>query len=167
MALAYLGLGSNLGERQANIDAARRGLAMLPDSILIKNAAIYATKPVGGPPDQGEFLNSASLVDTFLEPMAFLAEIHKLERSIGRFREHETVRWGPRIIDIDILLWDDLIMDEKDLVIPHPRLAERAFALLPLADLDRDVLHPALDLTIAELLERTECGDEGIRRLPL
>lgn len=164
MALVYVGLGSNLGDRGANIKAARQGLAELPDTGLIKNAPLYGTRPVGGPAGQDEYYNSASLLDTTLEPADFLVAVQELERKIGRRRENE-VRWGPRVIDIDILFWDDLILDEKDLIIPHPRVAKRAFALLPLADLYRDLLHPTLELTIQELVERVDQENEGIRRI--
>ena len=165
MALAYLGLGSNMGNRGANLAAARRALAGLPQTGLIKNAFVYETRPVGGPTGQGAFLNSASLVETTLSPYGLLEQIQKVEKDIGRKREAETVRWGPRVIDIDILLWDDLVVDDYGLTIPHPRLSKRAFALLPLADLDPDLLHPTLDLTVRELLERIDLANEGIRRL--
>lgn len=166
MALVYLGLGSNLGEREANLAAARNGLAQLRDTVLIDNARIYETPPVGGPSGQGMFLNSASLVETSLEPLEFLREIQEIERRVGRVREAEEVRWGPRVIDIDILLWDDAVFDEGELIVPHPRLAERAFVLLPLADLDGDMLHPVMELTVRELLQRIDLENEGIRRLP-
>ena len=167
MALVYLGLGSNLGDRGANLAAARRGLAKLADTVLIDNAPVYETSPVGGPSGQGNFYNSACLVKTRLEPMDFLRATQELERAIGRVRERETSRWGPRVIDIDILLWGDSVVEEPDLVVPHPHLAERAFALMPLVDLDRDLLHPVLDMTVKELLERIDLENEGIRRLPL
>ncbi len=167
MALVHLGLGSNLGDRERNLAEARRRLALVRDSSLLRNAPVYETPPVGGPEGQGRFLNSASLMMTGLSPHEFLREIHAVERSVGRLRESETVRWGPRVIDIDILLWDDAVIDGDELTVPHPRMAERAFVLLPLADLDRDLLHPTLDLTVGELLERLDWNNEGIRRLPL
>lgn len=166
MAFVYLGVGSNLGDRKANLMAARQGLAALPQTSLLRNARIYETRPVGGPTGQSPFLNSVSLVDTTLAPFDLLTEIQRLERGIGRRRELEKVRWGPRIIDIDILLWDDMVIDHGELVVPHPRLATRAFALLPLADLDPDLLHPTLERTVAELLERIDLKNEGIRRVP-
>ena len=165
MALVFLGLGSNLGDRLANLKAARQGLADLPDTVLLKDAGIFETVPVGGPSGQDTFYNSASVVDTSLEPPEMLKEIQAVERRVGRRRETEGVRWGPRIIDIDILLWDDQVMDYPDLVVPHPRLPQRGFALAPLAELDRDLLHPVLELTIKELLERIDLENEGIRRL--
>lgn len=176
MAQAYLALGSNLGDRAANLAAAREGLARLPSTTLLKTASVYETLPVGGPEGQGMFLNSAALVRTELPPHDFLRELHALERRVGRLRENETVRWGPRVIDIDILLWDDEIIDDETLTIPHPRMAERLFVLLPLAELDRDARHPVLNATAGELLTRlqnthenngTDEPNEGIRRLPL
>ncbi len=165
MALAYVGLGSNLGDRAAHIAAARKGLANLPDTALLGNAPVYETKPVGGPAGQQEYYNSASVLDTRLEPADLLRAAQALERELGRRRELETIRWGPRVIDIDILLYEDRIVDEPGLAIPHPRLAARAFALTPLADIDGDILHPVLDLTVRELLERIDPENEGLRRV--
>ena len=164
MALVFLGLGSNLGDRSANLAAARRLLAALPRTALIRDASVYETPPVGGPPGQEPYLNSASLIETRMDPQELLREIQAVEIAVGRDRKAE-VRWGPRVIDIDILFWGDMVLEEPDLVIPHPRLAERAFALLPLADLDPDFLHPVKERTVAELLERIDLEDEGIRRL--
>lgn len=167
MTVVFVGFGSNMGDRLDNIRRARRELALLPDTILIDNAHIYETKPVGGPAGQDDYLNSVSLVDTRLEPLELLRRLQQIERQLGRRREGETGRWGPRLIDLDILLWEDSVIEEPELVVPHPRLAERAFVLVPLADLQPDFLHPVLDLTIRELLERNGRDDEGVRRLPL
>lgn len=165
MALVYVGLGSNLGDRAANLDAARRGLANLPETFLLNNAPTYETKPVGGPADQQDYYNSVSVLETQLEPGALLRVTQDLERSLGRLREQEKLRWGPRVIDIDILLWEDQVVEEQGLTIPHPYLARRAFALVPLADLDGDLLHPVADMTIRELLERIDLENEGLRRV--
>ncbi len=167
MANVYLGLGTNLGDRAANLALARDGLAALPETRFLRMAGVYETRPVGGPPGQDDFYNSACLVDTSLVPRRMLEEIHRLERSIGRRRELERIAWGPRVIDIDILLWEGVEMAEPDLVIPHPRLATRAFALAPLAELAPGLRHPALGLGIGELLERIGPQHEGIRRLSL
>ncbi len=167
MALAYVGLGSNLGDRAAHIAAARKGLANLPESALLDNAPTYETKPVGGPAGQQDYYNSVSTLETGLEPLELLRATQALERDLGRRREQETIRWGPRVIDIDILLYEDRIVEEPDLIIPHPRLARRAFALAPLADIDGDILHPVADMTIRELLERIEPENEGLRRVSL
>lgn len=167
MALVFVGLGSNLGDRRANLLGARRALAMLPETDLIDNALIYETRPQGGPAGQNDFFNSASVLETKLEPPAMLRHLQDVERSLGRRREEEAVRWGPRVIDLDILLWGDQVIEEADLVVPHPRMCERAFALAPLVDLAPDFLHPVRELTLRELLERIDLTDEGIRRIPL
>lgn len=153
-ARAYLGLGSNLGERRANLEAAFERLDALPGTRVIKRATIIETAPVGGPEGQGEFLNTACLIETDMPPHDLLDAIHRIERDIGRLRERETVRWGPRAIDIDILLWEGLTLSSPELTIPHPRLAEREFALRPLAEVDADAVHPTEKATIGELLKR-------------
>lgn len=155
MAKVHLGLGSNLGNRRENLEAAFAGLAKLPATRLAKKAGLFETAPVGGPEGQGAFLNSACIVETELAPDELLSEIHRLERSLGRRRESEA-RWGPRTIDIDILLWENLVRDDARLTLPHPRLAEREFALAPLAEIDPEARHPLLGLTARELLERIE-----------
>ncbi len=167
MAYVYVGLGSNMGDREGNIAAARKGLAALRATHLLRNAPVYETRPVGGPADQGDFYNSVSLLETTLSPLELLDEIQALEKALGRDRARE-VRWGPRTMDIDILLWNDEVVEEGErLLIPHPRMAKRGFVLCPLADLDPDYLHPVLDLTVSELLERMDLADEGIRRISL
>lgn len=164
MALVYVALGTNLGDRGDNIKRARQELAKLSKTVLIDNAPVYETRPVGGPAGQENYYNSACLLETALEPMALLAELQKIERGLGRMRGTET-RWGPRVIDLDIVLWDDRVIEEPKLVVPHPRMAERAFVLKPLSDLDRDLMHPVLELTVLELLERTDWEHEGIQRI--
>lgn len=168
MAMVYLGLGSNMGDRQARLAAAVRGLNALPKTKVIRIGGVYETAPVGGPAEQGDYLNSACQIETGLTPRELLAEIHALEEHIGRDRSEDGyVMWGPRVIDIDILLWDGVTVSDPDLFIPHPRLAIRAFALLPLADIAPDTVHPFEGLTVRQLLERIENPYEGIRRLPL
>ncbi len=167
MAYVYVGLGSNLGDRGENIAAARRGLAAIPATSLLRNAPVYETCPVGGPAGQWDFYNTVALLETSLSPLELLDATQALEKAMGRDRSREA-RWGPRTMDIDILLWNDEVVEEGErLVIPHPRLAKRGFVLCPLADLDPDYLHPVLDLTVKELLERMDLVDEGIRRLSI
>ena len=136
--LAYLGLGSNLGDRRGNIDEAVRRLGETPGVTVTKVSSIYETKPVGGP-EQPDFLNAACEVETQLQPRELLREAQRIEREMGRVR---TVRWGPRNIDIDILLCGDVVIDGGDLTVPHPRLAEREFVLRPLAEIAPKVIHP-------------------------
>jgi 2-amino-4-hydroxy-6-hydroxymethyldihydropteridine diphosphokinase len=166
-ALALLGLGSNIGDRAANLRAALAGIAAFPDCRLLKAAGIFQTRPVGGAPGQDDFYNTGCQVETRLPPRELLANAQRLERELGRRRESEAAPWGPRTLDIDILLWEDLILDEPDLTLPHPRLEERAFALAPLAELAPDAVHPASRLTVLELLERLGNNNEIVCRLPL
>jgi 2-amino-4-hydroxy-6-hydroxymethyldihydropteridine diphosphokinase len=129
---AYLGLGSNLGDRLAHLQGAVDGLASTPGVRVVAVSSVYETTPVGGPP-QDDYLNAVVALDTELTPRALLDVAHVLE---ARARRVRTERWGPRTLDVDVLLVGDLEVAEPDLVVPHPRLRERAFVLLPLADVD-------------------------------
>lgn len=124
---AYLGLGSNLGDRRAHL---RSAIAALPD--VVEVSPVYETEPVGGPPGQSPYLNVVVALDTELTPRALLELGRRLEESAGRVR---TVKDGPRTLDVDVLLVGDLRVDEPDLVVPHPRMWQRRFVLAPLADL--------------------------------
>jgi len=124
---AFLALGSNLGDRWALL---RRGVAALPDVVAV--SPVYETDPVGGPDDQGAYLNLVVELDTDLSPRELLAAAQRAEAGAKRVR---TERWGPRTLDVDVLLVGDEAVDEPDLVVPHPRMWERAFVLVPLADL--------------------------------
>jgi 2-amino-4-hydroxy-6-hydroxymethyldihydropteridine diphosphokinase len=132
----YLGLGSNLGDRAANLAAAREALAR---NVLIgiRASSIYETEP-WGPVPQGRYLNQAVGGSTDLTPRALLAKLFEIERVLGRNRARER-RFGPRTIDLDILLYNDCAVSEPDLKVPHPRLLERAFVLVPLAEIAPDV----------------------------
>lgn len=156
---AYLGLGSNLGDREANLRAALRLLGRVGTVSAV--APWYETAPLYVT-DQPAFLNTACHLTTRLEPIPLLDGLQEIERAVGRMPSR---RYGPRAIDIDILLYGDLVMSVPRLAIPHPLLAERAFALAPLADLAPQVIHPLLRKTIAELL-REAPGRAGVRRLP-
>jgi 2-amino-4-hydroxy-6-hydroxymethyldihydropteridine diphosphokinase len=129
-ARAYLALGSNLGDRLAHLQAAVDGLAATPDVRVVAVSRVYETAPVGGPP-QDDYLNAVVAVDTSLDPRELLAVAHRLEAEEQRVRAE---RWGPRTLDVDVLIVGDERVDEPDLVVPHPRMSERAFVLVPLAD---------------------------------
>lgn len=158
-AVVYLGLGSNLGDRSEHLRIALRLLAGVGTVRAV--APWYATAPLYVT-DQPEFLNTACLLDTDLAPDQLLERLQGIERQVGRTPGR---RYGERVLDIDILLFDDLVLETPELTIPHPRLAERAFALAPLADLAPAVVHPLLHRTVAELW-RDVPGRNGVRKLP-
>ena len=145
---AYLGLGSNLGDRAAMLQLAVDDLAADPAVRVVAVSPVYETAPVGGP-EQEDYLNAVVAIDTDLEPRAVLALAQRAEQHAGRER---TVRWGPRTLDGDVLLVGDRRVDEPDLQVPHPRLAERGFVLAPLHDVAPD------------LVAEPAGGWEGVRR---
>jgi len=130
-----IGLGSNLGDREANIAAAIAALRA-PDVHVLRSSPLYETPPAGGPP-QGDYLNGAVLIVTSIAAQELLERCLAVERSLGRVRP-DPERWGPRTIDLDVLWIEGEAIDEPDLVVPHPRLAERVFALRPLLDVASD-----------------------------
>lgn len=159
MSIVYLALGGNLGDRLANLRAALAALE--PRVHVLERSHIYETPPWGYT-DQPAFLNMAVKARTRLRPRGLLAFLKKLEAELGR----ETgFRYGPRKIDLDILFFDDLTVEEPSLVIPHPRLHERAFVLVPLADVGAEVMHPLLKRTVRQLLKAVDA--EEIRKTEL
>jgi 2-amino-4-hydroxy-6-hydroxymethyldihydropteridine diphosphokinase len=158
MATVCLGLGSNLGDRLANL---RRALDALPPEVrVLAESHVYETPPWGYV-DQPAFLNMAAKAETELAPRALLERVKRAEVDLGR---EASFRYGPRRIDIDILFYDDLILNEDQLVIPHPHLHERAFVLVPLADVARTFAHPGLGRTVEQLLAGVDAS--GIRPYP-
>ena len=158
-----MGLGSNVGDREANLRRAIELLREHPRIRVEEISPIYETDPVGLE-DQPRFLNCAVRIKTDLDPRGLLTALKEIERRVGR---RPRGRWGPREIDLDILFYGDLILVEDDLIIPHPRAHERLFVLRPLSDIAPDLIHPALNRRIDKLrgeAEKTQGG--GVRRWP-
>jgi 2-amino-4-hydroxy-6-hydroxymethyldihydropteridine diphosphokinase len=141
---AFIGLGSNLGERESMIRLALDDLARLPSTTLARASSLYDTEAVGDV-EQPNFLNAVAEVETELTPRQLLWNLLLIERRLGRVR---TGRWGPRTIDLDLLLFGDLVVDEPDLKVPHPELVSRSFVLVPLIELDPLVVHPVTGQTL-------------------
>lgn len=150
MAQAFIALGSNLGDRLQHLRAALAGLRDQPAIELLRWSDAYETAPVGFIA-QDPFLNAAAQIRTTLPPDELLGRLKELERNAGRVRAD---RWGPRTLDLDLLLYDDVEIQSPQMTLPHPRMHERWFVLQPLASIAPDQRHPTLQLTIAELLKR-------------
>ena len=131
MVICYLGIGSNLGDRRNNIKEAIKKINLLKDSKIIKLSKIIETKAVGGPHNQGRFLNAALKIQTRIPPLKLLKDLKKIEKDLGRAK---SVKYGPRVIDLDILFYGDRIINTKELKIPHPRLFARDFVIKPLSE---------------------------------
>jgi 2-amino-4-hydroxy-6-hydroxymethyldihydropteridine diphosphokinase len=148
--IIYLGLGTNLGDRQANLQDAVAGL--IPKVGVLRVSSVYETEPWGYR-DQPACLNQVLEGETDLQPLDLLVFLKNLELTLGR---QATFLYGPRLIDLDILFYDQAVINKPELVIPHPRLAERAFMLVPLTELAPELRHPVLGLTISMLKNRID-----------
>ena len=149
---AYVGIGSNLDDPERQVRRAIEALASMPETRLVRASRLFRTAPWGRT-DQPGFVNAAAEIATTLSPRALLDALLAIERAQGRHRDG--TRWGPRTLDLDVLLYGDRVIDEPGLAVPHPHLAERAFVLLPLADLD-PALHVPGRGRISELLRNVD-----------
>lgn len=147
-ATVYIGTGSNLGDRETNIDLAVEMIDQTEGLKVTAKSSLYETEPVGGPP-QGKYLNGALKLECSLDPHQLLKQLNLIEARLGRRREGLNY---PRTIDLDILLFDDVVIDEESLIIPHPKMTARLFVLQPLAEIARETIHPLTGLSIADLL---------------
>src|SRR5215213_5551766 len=155
----YLALGTNLGNRLANL---KQAIAALTPQLDVKaTSQVYETPPWGFE-DQPKFLNQVIKAKTYLNPEPLLKHLKRLEVALGR---KESFTNGPRLIDIDILFYDDLVLENPSLVIPHPRLHERGFVLLPLMDIAPDLIHPVNKKSVREMA--AQCKVEGIEKVVL
>jgi 2-amino-4-hydroxy-6-hydroxymethyldihydropteridine diphosphokinase len=149
MPTCLLGLGSNLGDREAALRAALAAIDALPDVRLRKQSEYHLTQPIGGPAGQGEFLNAAAVVETSVAPLRLLDELKQIESRLGR---RPAERWAPRTLDIDILLYDDEVAETTMLTLPHPRMSFRRFVLAPAAQIAPRMLHPIIGWPVERLL---------------
>lgn len=159
----FIGFGSNLGDRVDFCDRAVTLLSLLPHSQLIAVSSLYETEPVAdaGAPGEGWFLNGVVQLETDITPQSLLTVCREIERSLGRDPAH---RAGPRTMDLDILFYGDRVIEERDVVVPHPRLHQRRFVLEPLAELAPSFIHPVLTHTVSHLLAQL-ADRHQVRRL--
>lgn len=155
--IVYIALGSNLGDRPANLKQAITSLT--PQMEVKAKSSVYETPPWGFE-DQPKFLNQVIKVKTYLEPEPLLKHLKRLEIALGR---KESFPNGPRLIDLDILFYDDRVLNTPSLVIPHPRLQERGFVLLPLMEIEPDLVHPVSKKTVREMA--AQCNMDGIEKI--
>ena len=159
----HIALGSNVGDRRAHLAAALRRLRAEPGLRVVAVSAFYETAPVGCPPGSGDYLNAALSAETALPPEAILSLLLQIERQFGRVRTEPN---SPRTLDLDLLLYADRAIDTPDLVVPHPRMHERAFVLIPLAEIAPDVVHPTLGKTIQARADGMPAADIRIAPEP-
>jgi len=155
-----IALGSNLGDSRTILENALKTLGNTLGITLKAQSSWYQTAPVG--PPQPDYLNGCALLEVQLTPQELLETLLKIEVQFGRVRQE---RWGPRILDLDLLLFDDLILETHALQLPHPRMTERAFVLVPLAEIAPNWVEPVSGKAIAQLVQRVDCS--GVRRLSI
>ena len=160
MPQVFIGIGSNEGDRFSAISKAVQQLASSSQIALVQMAPIIETKPVGGPP-QGDYLNTVVEINTDISARDIWVLLKEIEKRLGRVVT--SVRWGPRPIDLDILLYGDTVINTPDLQVPHPRMHERFFVLQPLAELAPDLIHPILQQSMTQLLQSAAASKDSVK----
>ncbi len=158
--IASIGIGSNIGDKLTNCEKAIFEILKADRHKLLAKSSLFKTQPVGYT-SQGWFVNGVIRIETDLEPHELLRTLKAIESQMGRA---ETFRWGPRAIDLDILFYDDIEIHTEELQIPHPLIQNRQFVLIPLAEIDRNLIHPVLKKTIQELLNDSK-EDQGVEKI--
>src|SRR4030042_6032080 len=157
---AYIGVGSNTGDKVLNCETAISEILKIDRHRLLVRSSFFNTRPIGYT-SQDWFVNSVIKIETDLEPIDLYRMLKTIEIRLGR---KETFRGGPRVIDLDLLLFDDRRIETEELQVPHPRLHERQFVLIPLSKIDQDLIHPVLEKTVGELLEEIK-EDQGVEKI--
>ena len=148
---AYIGIGSNLGTPEKNCTKAIEKISSAKDIKIISKASFYQTEPIGGV-QQGWFVNSAIEIETDLSPENLLSVLLNLELVMGRTRKE---KWGPRLSDLDLLFYGNLVLENKDIILPHPEIQNRKFVLIPMSEIAENLIHPILKKTIKTLLQKS------------
>ena len=159
--LVFVAVGANLGDREATFAAVVRALEREPDLLLLEASPVYETDPIG-PGDQGPYLNAVLSLRSWLAPLELLARLQQIEAMLGRDRGRASLRWGPRTLDLDLLFYGERCIELPELTVPHPRLHERAFVLVPLAALAPSFVHPRLGATL-EAIVRSLLDPSSVR----
>jgi len=159
--IAYIGIGSNLGDKLNYCEKAIAKILKVKQHRLLAKSSFFKTEPVGYV-SQDWFVNTVIKIETELEALELLRTLKTIEAQLGRT---ETIRWGPRRIDLDILFFDDVQIQTEELKVPHPLVQDRKFVLVPLAEIDRQLIHPVLKKTIQELIEKNAIVDQKIEKL--
>ena len=156
---AFIGLGSNVGAREKNVAAALNALETTRGISVTKVSSLYETDPVGGPADQPAFINAVAQIETALSAPRLLAVCQKIEEMLGRKRK---IHWGPRTIDLDLLIYGDEVHSSASLTIPHPLMHERRFVMEPFVEIAPDFVHPMLNRTARQILDTLgQAADDG------
>ena len=157
--IAYISIGSNMGRRRFNCREGIRAIEALPSTLVVDRSPLYKTQPVDFT-DQEWFANAVVKAATGLEPHDLLDSLQVIQRGAGRVKD--SVRFGPRLLDLDILLYDDRILHTPELEIPHPRMHKRRFVLQPICDINPDIIHPLLNISLKSLLNQLDDNEQVV-----